>query len=59
LGLHYIRIKPVFFKEFLIFRFDLCRVVGKNKKLLVEKLGFYNANKNSRFLAFNFLRFGY
>jgi len=59
LGLSYITVKPIFFKGFLVFRFELRSLVKVNKSRLVEKLGYYNADNSLRFLALNIERLGY
>ena len=58
MGAHFIIIKPIFFRGFVVFRFEL-RCLSKNSRsTLVEKLGFFNSDSSFRYLSLNTYRFG-
>lgn len=42
----------------MVFRFELRRVVSKNKSLLIDKLGYFNSDISFRFLSLNTLKIG-
>ena len=56
--LHFFILKPVFFRGFIVFRFELHRLVSRNKSLLLSKMGYFNADSSFRFLALNTLSLG-
>lgn len=56
--IHFFILKPIFFRGFVVFRFELRRVVSRNKSLLIDNLGYFNSDLSFRFLSLNTLRFG-